>query len=223
MKIGITERGDAGLDLSWLKAKVDGVVAITKAPQNLVEISLPDNVVVHCTITGLGATPIEPNVASTAITLPAYYELVEKYGSERVVLRVDPILPIEPWVHNAIDVIECARGRVRISFIDAYRHTRSRLATVGVSLPWTGLHADLSVRIKLWEIFGRPEVCAEPGMVECTGCISPRDVAAMGLDVSRLSGHTCSQRQLCRCVAEKTEVLTQRGRCPHGCLYCYWK
>ena len=70
MRIGITERGDAGLDLSWLKKTdaCDGMVLITKnandrfagAVMELRAKNFP--CVVHATCTEWGGTRLEPFV-----------------------------------------------------------------------------------------------------------------------------------------------------------------
>lgn len=234
MKIGVTERGDAGLNFIWLKALrrgvVDGTIAITKAPQNLLIRGLPDPVVVHCTITGHGGTQLEPGVPPPDVSLKAYHELVRRYGGERVVLRIDPILACDPeYVKAAEAVCREAQGRVRISFLDFYPHVRNRFAAAELAYAQPGFHAPQSLRQELWDRLDALvpagealEVCAEPGLV-CTGCVSARDVKAMGLNPGELSGEAGGQRKHCGCAAEKKELLAVRGQCPHACLYCYWR
>jgi hypothetical protein len=225
MHIGVTERGDAGRDMIWLKAlelgAVDGVVAITKAPQLLLDIDLPYAVVVHCTITGHGNTELEPGVAAASVTLNAYTELVTRYGGERIVLRIDPIFACnDVWLARAVAVNKRAKGRVRISFFDFYSHVRERFSAMGIQYA-QDFHAPLALRKTVWDSLGNPEVCAEPGL-ECSGCVSPRDVAAMGLPTID-PGVAGRQRPLCACATAKTELLKGRKPCTHGCLYCYWK
>lgn len=242
MRIGITERGDAGLDLSWLprvrSGEFEGAIVITKAPQKLLGLSLPENVVIHCTITGLGGSEIEPGVAPTVLTLPAYEALVNEYGPDRVVLRIDPVLPWGWYQAKAREVVRSVRGRLRISFLDAYEHVRRRFQELpdprDREIPWTGLHADRYCRMSFssWcqgflEVATQRkysvEICSEPDL-ECTGCVSKLDIKAMGIDPGRLSGSRCHwQRQACCCITEKTEMLSHKGRCKHGCLYCYWR
>ena len=224
MKIGVTERGDAGHNLVWLQAVrrkvVDGCIAITKAPQALLTEYIPPNVIIHCTITGHGGTVLEPNVAPPETTLVAYNILADRYGRERVVLRIDPILIMDDDALNrAYKVCEAARSRVRISFLDYYPHVRERFTEHGVAYA-QDFHAPLTLRQKVWEQMGKPEICAEPGMV-CTGCVSQRDLRAMGIESALTVGGR--QRQNCACAAEKVELLTDRKPCRHGCVYCYWK
>jgi DNA repair photolyase len=225
LRIGVTERGDGGLEQSWRGAvawgRVDGVVVITKAPHLLLAESLPRAVVVHCTITGL-APDWEPHVLPVVDAIRAYHALVGQYGGERVVLRVDPIIPEPPWLARATAVLAQAAGRVRISFLDLYPHVRARMAAAGLVLAQADFHAPLVLRRELWEHWGRPEVCGEPGL-PCTGCVSMRDVQAMGLDAGQLSGQRRGQRGTCACVAEKVELLPARQPCAHGCTYCYWR
>jgi hypothetical protein len=206
---GVTERGDAGLDHSWIELapRYAGVIAITKAPHLLPE-ALHTNTIVHCTITGLGGTAIEPGVAEPHITLAAYRRIVHAIGPERCVLRVDPIIPTERGLATAHKIIAQRLGRVRISYIDNYKR-------LGFKLPWDTFHAPNRPAIP------DTEVCAEPGL-PCSGCVSNRDLAALGLSAQTDPGRS-GQRPLCACAAFKTELLTNRRPCAHGCLYCYWR
>jgi DNA repair photolyase len=242
-RIGITERGDAGLDLSWLDklsdGMVDGVIAITKDPEKLISINIPDKVVIHCTITGLGRD-WEPNAPDTKDALLAYHYLVDKYGGDRIVLRVDPIIP---YVYEDMRLsddggLSCAArvlrnrpehmGRVRISFMDMYYHVRKRYANkFGKEFClWKGIHAPLEIRqnairaLKLWSMIDNMEVCGEPD-IECIGCVSNLDLKAMHLE-SEDSILLKGQRKYCNCLEIKTELLSNRHPCKHNCLYCYW-
>lgn len=222
--IGITERGDAARDFSWKPWVAAGnpAILITKAPSRLIGELTPDmNVIVHCTITGYGGTELEPRVLGTVIELAAYQSMVLKMGSDRVVLRIDPIIPFQPWLEHSRWVSEHARGRVRISFMDLYPHVRERLAKAGITLPYDTFHAPLLDRFRAWELLGEPETCGEPGM-RCYGCISKKDLEVLGLDESEAKpgGY---QRKDCCCLGIKKELLKNKGQCWHGCLYCYWK
>jgi len=224
MKIGITERGDAGLDESWRDnlAQVDGAILITKAPQNLYLI--PDNCIVHCTITGYGGTVLEPNVTNPVVALEAAYRLVDALGPDRVVLRIDPIIPTPKGLERAKYVLDRDWwGRIRVSFLDAYPHVRERFRAKGLTIPWEGLHAPLETRqwalSELKQIYEDIEICGEPGL-DCTGCVSTRDLKTLGLE----GGTGKSQQRLaCACLGQKTELLTSKHPCGHGCLYCYWR
>jgi hypothetical protein len=226
-KVGITERGDAGLDLSWLDklnaGKVDAVIAITKNPGNIPEC-LPNNVIVHCTITGLGTTEWEPRCLIPSRALRYYNWLVNEYGGDRIVLRIDPIIPYDPWLSKAFEVLSHRRGRVRVSFIDMYQHVRKRfLDAYGYEFDkWEGLHSPLEMRIKIineMKKTGDIEVCGEPG-ISCTGCVSVKDMEVFGIESS---GNLKRQREYCPCLSEKVELLSNKHPCANKCLYCYWK
>ena len=70
MKIGITERGDAGINLAWVAKinQVDGLVLITKNITETFALNVLDlyskgyKIIVHCTCTGYGHSELEPNV-----------------------------------------------------------------------------------------------------------------------------------------------------------------
>jgi hypothetical protein len=152
MRIGFTERGDAGLDLSWAQKldSVDGAIIITKnANPKFSEALLkahedhPNKLVVHIGCTGLGGTWLEPNVPHPTKQLDAAASLVERgFPLDHVVIRVDPIVPAEGAITRAAKVIRGAYARklllpdgtgarLRISVYDEYKHVKQRLHDMG--------------------------------------------------------------------------------------------
>lgn len=227
--IGITERGDASIDNSWLTAVNNNMpcILITKDPYKLSSMINKDmNIIVHATITGYGSTILEPNVPQPSNAVKGLLKIISMIGIERTVLRVDPIIPYKIKGCNKIpfasdipsDIINNIRKR--ISFMDNYPHVKQRMIDVGLEpLPYD-FHAPLSKRIEIWEKLKRPEVCGEPSM-ECTGCISQKDVEILNTNIQ--SNNTSKQRQSCKCLSIKTELLTNKKQCGHKCLYCYWR
>jgi len=230
--IGITERGDPVFDFNWLPWVKDGnpAIIVTKNPVALYDIlmrikdSQKFNIIVHATITGFGSiSPIEPNVPAMWQSLDGYKKLCEYYSENRVVLRIDPVVPTDEGIKTAKFVLEKARKiantRVRVSFIDQYPHVIERLAKFDISLPWTSFHAPYELRKNAWSQLGEPEICGEPDF-KCTGCVSEIDCKILNvepIDVSK------GQRQYCACLANKKELLTSRKQCAHNCIYCYWR
>lgn len=220
--IGITERGDAGLDLSWKHWVNAGnpAILITKAPGKLLKvIDQKSNIIVHCTITGYGDTIVEPNVLAWEEEIKNYLKLVEMLGKDRVVLRIDPIMPTKIGVIAPLLVFSNACTRVRISFIDMYEHVKQRLMLVGFNDFWDGIHAPLEKRKEIAKQFQGAEICGEPGF-ECTGCVSSIDCEVLGVEPVLTKSF---QRQACACLSLKKELLSTKCQCEHKCLYCYWK
>ena len=203
-----------------------GLVLITKRlSKDFINKAANSNSLIHATITGWGGTPIEPHVMNVEESAVLFQEAVAVLGAERVVLRIDPIIPTEEGVERAEAVFRKLhleikeRTRVRISFLDNYPHVKARFIAAGIPpLPYS-FHAPLQQRQALLKRFPGAEVCGEPGL-PCTGCLSKKDLEVLGLRQTLGEGN---QRQTCHCLASKTEVFSVRGRCPHGCLYCYWK
>jgi len=225
LNFGITERGDAGLNQSWKKVvhQYDGVVLITKAP-HLID-SIPDNVILHCTITGYGGSFLEPNVSNVDVTLKAYHKLVNFYGGERIILRIDPIISFgnNDLLNLTYAVAREAKGRVRISFLDLYPHVKERLSKFDIDLSKNPFHDSLSNRLKIWQYMGKPEICGEPNM-ETSGCISIRDLEALNIKHKYNPFVTFNkQRKTCECIVAKKELFSNRSPCYHNCVYCYWK
>lgn len=250
MKIGITERGDAGLNLEWRdKLKdLDGVILITKNLNQsfisqVIQTSYELPVIVHSTITGWGGTYLEPNVPSYVDSIQNLRLLVNTgFSVENCVLRVDPIIPTDQGLRLFDEVVDCVMKydelkqiRIRISILDEYRHVKKRLTDSGYP-PFYGNYFCASIgqilrvqdRVNYWGRKGLIfETCAEPKLdspyIIKRGCISTEDIRRMGLikDVSDLSINP-QNRKGCLCLSCKTELLTQKKRCPHQCLYCYW-
>lgn len=250
-KIGITEAGDAGEDLSWVKKlnSVHGAVAITKHFSHCFQTAVLENeskLILHATVTGFGGTVLEPNVPTVSNEISAVMNLVQSgFPQEKITIRVDPIIPTGKGLETALTIIECFMrlqfSRFRISVIDMYPHVRNRFTAAGLPLPYgdkmfadreqmQDVDAMLLEAKAYWQNLGNPsaglriESCAEPWLKETIpcGCISGYDLALLGLDAND-SDSQGRQRKHCLCYSGKTELLRSRHPCGHGCLYCYWK
>lgn len=251
MRVGITEQGDAGLDLSWADKlnTVDGAILITKelTPQFIdAVLQAPISTIVHCTCTGWGGTWLEPNVPTYIEQLLALQKLLEHgYPSSNVVLRIDPIVPTQEGIEKARSVLKYVSdtgipvSRIRISLLDEYKHVKERIKASG-HYPFYGegsysfgpdFHMMADVLNLILEYPFSYEVCAEDKFatianlpnVHIRGCVSPLDLTIMGLEADKSLTENPQGRKGCHCLSCKTELLTRKARCSHGCLYCYWK
>jgi hypothetical protein len=229
MKIGITERGDAALDLSWKDwVKNNPAILITKDPNKLYSVLSSDfevlpNIIVHASITGWGDSDIEPCVPKTEQSLIGYENLIKLLSNDRVVLRVDPIIPSPEGIQLAKKVVSFAKTRVRISFLDNYPHVKERFKKAQMKPLDYQFHAPFELRKSIYEDLKRIhpliEVCGEPGFAD-VGCVSDVDAKILGVQTQK----SCAgQRKDCSCIGNKIELLKNRSRCFHKCLYCYWK
>lgn len=182
-KIGVTEAGDAGLDLSWINKLhlVDGAIVITKC------VSPDFHNAVHATITGYGGTKLEPNVPLPVDNYKAIMDLIDAgFLKERIVVRVDPIIPTSKGILTASKIIgtfmDSDFSRYRISVIDMYPHVRKRFEQANLTLPYNNMfspnkeqldHVDRMIRnVKAYwlnhhsECTVRIETCAEPELTE---------------------------------------------------------
>ena len=244
-KIGITEAGDAGIDLSWQNklSKIDGAILITKnITTSFIRAVLPfyGKVIVHATITGYGGSIVEPNVPNPRNQFLGLNHLLESgFPLDYIVIRVDPIIPTTKGIDKAKWVIDEALRygltRFRVSVLDLYPHVRQRFVDAGLTDPYNGGFQASIVQLekvdgmlaKIKQQHGshiRIESCAEPNLhqtIQC-GCISSYD-----LDLLRLNDYDDDfsgyQRKHCMCYSGKIELLEHKKQCPHGCLYCYWK
>ena len=145
-QIGIPEAAEASVDLSWVDkmGSVDGAVLITKCiSPNFVDAAMKfkDKIIVHATITGYGGTILEPLVPYPYEQYGAIMYLIEKgFPKEKIVIRVDPIIPTKKGCERALNVIktfiDMGFNRYRISVIDMYPHVRERFKAAGLPLPY---------------------------------------------------------------------------------------
>lgn len=240
--IGITETSDPCFHLDLFDNLYDANIIITKNLSNkLIDklIENKDKCILHATITGMGGSKIEPFVPSPPQSLKKIEELIEKgFPIKQIVLRIDPIIPTEKGVNTAISVLELFKNigieRVRISFLDMYKHTKERFTENNIRLPYNTFHADINIRKTAFstlytEAINRGykiiQTCGEPDF-ENTPCISQMDVDILGLTDKIVLEGKKGQRATCGCPSNKRQLITwkeSKTKCLNNCLYCYIK
>ena len=145
-KIGITEHGDASLDLSWVDRlpEVDGAVLVTKEISHGLRdavLANKEKLILHATTTGYGGTVLEPYVPPYHENLNHVLDLVNcGFPADHVVIRIDPIIPTEKGLALAFnvfkDAIDLGFTRFRVSIIDMYDHVCNRFVDAGLPLPY---------------------------------------------------------------------------------------
>lgn len=259
IRIGITERGDGGLDyVTWERnlPSVDGAIIITKnlTHQGFRDAMLrnKDKLILHATITGYGQTPYEPFVPSYEENLDAMEELIRSgFPASHIVLRCDPIIPQTKLLEQTRNMLQqflqrnLNVNRVRVSVIDNYPHVKERFGQLHLPALFNGYFQAgrwdmVHVAKMLDEVFAehdeiRISSCAEPILSQAAqenrlrtifaeGCVGETDLRLLNLPVPDNMHMNPQNRKGCLCLAGKTELLAgSRGRCPHGCAYCYWK
>jgi hypothetical protein len=110
MKIGITENGDAGLDLSWYNKLVDlNVIKVRNFGKGVIPLLLDkkinNKIILHIMCSGFGGTDYEPNVPILEKTVEYVKELIEKgFPIEQMVLNIDPII-LKPYLIKKLNTI----------------------------------------------------------------------------------------------------------------------
>lgn len=238
-RIGTCEAGEIAYNLDAFDRLYKGNIIITKRlTDKLIEklIENKDKIILHLTVTGMGNTRIEPFVPTPQKTLEKLHKLLDGgFPTSHIVLRVDPIVPTRKGVETAIGVLRLFRGlgikRVRISFLDNYKHVRERFKEIGVELYDGNFHAPLKERLKCLTAikysaeecgYETVEACGEP-CIDSIPCLSQKDIDILGLTDEILLEGSAEQRKNCGCPANKSELLRIKPhQCEHKCLYCYW-
>lgn len=244
---GTTERGDASVDMSWVKKMdtVDATVLITKNPTDkFIEniLKFKNKAIVHLTCTGFGGTKVEPNVPRSGFVFEQYKKMIKMgFPAHQVTLRVDPIIPTEKGLQTAMKVLDMNKElenpirRIKISFLDMYKHVEDRFEKAGLQHPYGNgvMHAPSEMKKAALDTLSKRypdlifECCAEEAVgysnIHQIGCISYADMILLGKDPILLDkAGSANQRKECMCPSNKTELLNNAVRCCHGCLYCYW-
>jgi DNA repair photolyase len=243
-KVGITENGDPSINDDWVKwalEKRQPTILITKNIKLLLSkypsILTQPNIIIHATITGYGGSLFEPNVPRASEMIGCLQDAQQK---DRIVIRIDPIIPIDLCVQQSLSVYNhCAAlgfSRFRVSILDLYPHVLQRFAahheityqlkqiyewdlshSLGEHKPYM-VHAPLALRQSIINRFPNCEICAEPG-IACTGCISRKDLQLMGITPEKRYTKN-DQRPFCACLGIKKELLHIKD-CRYNCIYCY--
>lgn len=211
-----------------------------------------DRVIFHHTVTGQGGTVLEPNVKTPEHEFEQYRKLLERgFPYTHYVLRLDPIiLWSKETQDNVIKVLELWKTvaaesrnsiRCRISIVDLYPHVKARLDAAGVNVFYDSFTAPDAVFKRVEKLLtpyatslNHPgfffECCAEnklnSSIFNPCGCASYKDLDLLGFpNTSRrdYGAPETKQRGDCMCLAKKQILGVKPGRCPHGCLYCFWK
>lgn len=253
IRIGVTETYDPAYCIQdWYGRydEFDLVIFITKSlSDRIIQIFTEDehwnyrvkSSIIHLTVTGHGGTAIEPNVVSHLKMRDYIKKLIKAgYPSERLVLRIDPIIPTSDGIQRFIQVLmdykDLGISRVRVSVLDMYNHVRARLQgtefeDILKSYTSHNFRADLEWFNLINEVLEDEDVkhlkfesCAE-ALLSCdrVGCVSSLDLRLNHIDQSDLQ--LGNQRYGCLCLAKKQLIPygMSRGRCPNKCLYCYLK
>jgi len=197
-----------------------------------------DPYLVLFTLTGYGP-PLEPHAPPPESALTAFRDLAQRIGPDRVIWRYDPIvvgpgLTIDDHQRRFAALarrLESSTRMVKTSFLDLYRKTQRRLATIPngeafIADPAHHPRAEELVR-SIAEIATnhgmRLEICAETHDFSHLG--APPGRCVDGALLSRLFGISVprgadpGQRSACRCTPSRD--IGVPGTCAAGCVYCY--
>lgn len=185
------------------------------------------------TLTGYGRD-VEPNVPDKKGSLiPAFQQLSERIGPERVIWRYDPIAftpkyTAEYHLHAVSEIARLLEGcteKCVISFVDGYAYNRKALAQMGSE----DMRDD-----QLLEFCKQLAEIAHAHNMTVATCSEKVDLDAAGIEhnacvdarlIERITGRTLrvgkdkSQRLECGCFASVD--VGSYNTCGAGCRYCY--
>lgn len=189
------------------------------------------------TLTGYGKD-VEAHVPDKKkVLIPAFQQLSEKIGSERVIWRYDPILvndryTIDYHIKAFTQIAEALNGYTKkcvFSFVDEYSKNSKAMKSLGVR---SLTEADMkSIAIQLRDI-------AKANDMIIATCAEKIDLEELGIEhnacidkalIEHITGGTIKntkknikdsgQRQECKCMASKE--IGAHNTCGNGCVYCY--
>ena len=249
-QIGITETYDPCFVPDWETRLLEANIVISKElSDEMIEklLIVQGRVIFHHTITGQGGSVLEPNVKTPEFEFGQFEKLVERgFPISHYVLRIDPVILFNPeCMANVKKTLVLWDGyvkkknlkipiRCRVSVIDLYRHVLDRLESANIVLGWKDFTATQLVFDEIESILGKYsgsfafECCVEQKfrteLIERCGCASLKDIEILcPADMSLYGAPDKKQRGECMCLAKKQILGVKPGRCPHGCLYCFWK
>lgn len=207
--------------------------------------------IIHFGCTGWGGSPMEPGNVSPEEYINSIRTFIDSgFPATNVVLRIDPIIPTPEGLERAKNVVSLAKNiipdvkRIRISIYDDYHAARQEMSRRGYApidhnTKWKNEMERRPTPEQVSRVAGallsiaKPdqtfELCAEPELsqfmpdtLKWFGCLSQLDCDIMGITVPEEIGINGQSRYGCRCLMMKTELLSNKRRCPNNCAYCYW-
>ena len=196
-----------------------------------------DQVFCHLTITGLGGTALEPNIALWSEVIEQLPELIQLAGDpRRVSVRYDPIVH---WyegteIHSNLALAEPILRRVsaagisavRISFATLYGKVRQRKGWQWYDpapeqrLEITHGLVDLARSLEL-TLFSCSQNDLGPAGAAPSRCIDGELLAMLHpLRLPAATGKDPGQRPECGCTPS-IDIGSYLMSCPNGCRYCY--
>lgn len=185
------------------------------------------------TLTGYGKD-IEPGLPDKRrILIPAFCELADRIGRDRVIWRYDPIFlsdhyTLDYHVKAFTRIAEALAGRTRrvvISFLDDYEKTKRNMKGINIQ--------GLTKEKMRWLAHSFAVIAGRYGM-EIQTCAEKIDLSEYGIThgacidreyIEHLlgcrlrAGKDHGQRPECRCM-ESVEIGSYHA-CRNGCRYCY--
>ena len=171
------------------------------------------------------------------VLVPAFKELSEKIGAERVIWRYDPILvndryTVEWHLDTVKQFAESLKGYTEkcvFSYVDLYKKIEKKLESIGARELNDAQKRELAIGIR--------DIVTENGMI-CATCAEKIDLEDLGIShnacvdkalVEKLAGGTikntkknlkdAAQRPECGCMPSRE--IGAHNTCSHGCIYCY--
>jgi DNA repair photolyase len=221
---------------------VHTIVIWTKNPANMIlhqalrqRLSQYVQVYIHLTITGLGASALEPGIPPWERVVEMIPELVQLVkGPERISWRFDPIIAAEDCTGQIenFSLFPAMAERVRkhgintcrTSWASPYKKVIRRMQKKGFTLRTCSPEEQASQERGLEKVAGslgmKMFYCSMEGF-ERSRCIDGAlltELHPQGLSCSlkRAKG----QRPACGCT-ESIDIGWYSLKCTHGCIYCY--
>jgi len=212
------------------------VILYSKATLPIDYLKDKSNVAIGITISGWGGTWLEPNVFAPNVMIDYFNKLIKEIPIERVLLRVDPVIPTTEGFLRALRVIKGIVGKPRVisSIIQYYSGHEKIFHKLGISrmITYKEKHGRAlfpkKIVAEMWIDCvkkTRPDLditlCGMPYEVEGAihdGCVNENLLRALSVE-EFVAIEPGFQRPGCKCVIKKRQIYL--GRCNHGCAYCY--
>ncbi len=215
------------------KEKVEAIIFCTKNPIPMLKYldKIPFPYIFQITITPYKKN-IEPLVPSKKAIISAVKDISNKIGSNRVIVRYDPIFISHEY---SIDYHEKAftklceeltgyTNRIIISFLDLKKNTLKHRKELNL-IPFTKENIEL-IAEKLSQIALSKNIelstCAEEYSLEKfgisnRGCTDEKSINELLKTTGKY--HKSKNRDYCHCI--ETTDIGAYNCCPHYCKYCY--
>jgi len=247
LTIGVVTEVDPIYNNSWIDWAQSGkpIVLVTRHIETLYEkypfVLSSQNIIVHVSLSGNGGTIFEPNIPTLQNNL-IFFQTLSPQQKKRIVIRISPIIPINKFINNSLEVYKQCRTLnfeifvVQImkmfsicfdymknsknfsEYINQFEQIYAPTNKVIINQNETNvIYAEYELRKLIFDLFPIAKKCSEPGFDDDFNIIQQIEMFGFNLQeypLIEVQNKDWGDRVI-------VQSLCNKFQCPKACAFCF--